>query len=291
MMLLWGSAGCWLGMGLLSLLTLLGVVGYDAVHQPRGLRRRRVEQIPTILLIGAGVCLVAAPLTFAVLALMIWRGELFRHAVSCPPFGEPGRPLSRADWHSGSNAGELLHRLRPRLNLAVRQSIACACCRLVWDRLPNDACRAAVTALEGALARGEPFDALAAREPVTVALRQAERGWSWRARFAASACEGCFTGDCARVAYYVEVLNRRLDTALVEVVHDLLDHLFAPLPRRRFPAEVIALARECAAGAPRVFPILADALAEIGEERAADHCRQARHAEGCHVVRWVLGQR
>ena len=38
------------------------------------------------------------------------------------------------------------------------------------------------------------------------------------------------------------------------------------------------------------YPLMADALADLGEEAAAAHCRQPRHVKGCHVVDWILGR-
>jgi hypothetical protein len=67
-----------------------------------------------------------------------------------------------------------------------------------------------------------------------------------------------------------------------------------PLPPRSFPAHVLGLAQSIYAAFPAVsedYPILADALDEIGEAEAAAHCRLESHAKGCCVVDWVLGKR
>jgi hypothetical protein len=52
---------------------------------------------------------------------------------------------------------------------------------------------------------------------------------------------------------------------------------------------VVELARACHEGDHGLYPLLADALAELGEEQAARHCREPSHLRGCHVVDWVLG--
>jgi hypothetical protein len=47
----------------------------------------------------------------------------------------------------------------------------------------------------------------------------------------------------------------------------------------------VALAEACYRGEP-LFPVLADALDELGEGVAAAHCRRPLHTKGC----WVLDQ-
>jgi hypothetical protein len=66
--------------------------------------------------------------------------------------------------------------------------------------------------------------------------------------------------------------------------------LRAPSPRS-FPDHVIGLAQECYSAFPAVtdrFLILADALADVGEEVAASHCRESIHVKGCHMLDWIL---
>jgi hypothetical protein len=73
----------------------------------------------------------------------------------------------------------------------------------------------------------------------------------------------------------------------------LVGNPFRPLAPREFPAHVVALARACWEALPAVGPdfgVLADALADLGEEEAAGHCREPFHARGCHVLDGVLGK-
>jgi hypothetical protein len=65
-------------------------------------------------------------------------------------------------------------------------------------------------------------------------------------------------------------------------------HRRQPLPPAHSPA------RECYGAFPAVsdaFLVLADALADLGEEQAGEHCRLGGHVKGCHVLDWVLGKR
>jgi hypothetical protein len=49
------------------------------------------------------------------------------------------------------------------------------------------------------------------------------------------------------------------------------------------------LARAINEGDHSLYPLLADALDDLGEPDAAGHCRQGEHVKGCHIVDWVLG--
>jgi hypothetical protein len=72
-----------------------------------------------------------------------------------------------------------------------------------------------------------------------------------------------------------------------ELVRDVFGNPFRPLPRRSFSAHVRGLAQACYAGDVGLLPVLADALADLGEEAAASHCRQGMHVKGCHVIDWA----
>jgi hypothetical protein len=74
-----------------------------------------------------------------------------------------------------------------------------------------------------------------------------------------------------------------------DLLRDVFGNPFRPLPRRKFPAEVVGLAQACYDDHAH-YPVLADALADLGEDEAAAHCRQTGHVKGCHVVDWVLGK-
>jgi hypothetical protein len=65
-------------------------------------------------------------------------------------------------------------------------------------------------------------------------------------------------------------------------------NLFHPLPPRPFPAGMTGLAGEIASGDHALYPILADALEDLGEPEAAGHCREPLHGGNCHVLNWVL---
>ncbi len=74
------------------------------------------------------------------------------------------------------------------------------------------------------------------------------------------------------------------------LVRDIFGNPFLPLPRRSFSAHVRGLAQAWYEGDASLLPLLADALADHGEEEAANHLRQGSHVKGCHVVDWARGQ-
>ena len=110
---------------------------------------------------------------------------------------------------------------------------------------------------------------------------------------AAKACQDCLVPDGASAATRASVSRyraRRVECRRQrELLHEILGNPFQPLPARDFPPEVVELARACHEGDHALYPLLADALMELGEDLAASHCRQAGHLKGCHVVDWVLG--
>jgi hypothetical protein len=73
-----------------------------------------------------------------------------------------------------------------------------------------------------------------------------------------------------------------------ELVREIFGNPFRPPPKRKFPAEVRGLAQACYDDHAH-YPVLADALDDLGEEAAA-HCRLSGHVRGCHVVDWILGK-
>jgi hypothetical protein len=89
-------------------------------------------------------------------------------------------------------------------------------------------------------------------------------------------------GECVRQV--IETESRRD----ADLLRELFGNPFRPLPKRRFSADLRGLAEACHED-PTQMSLLADALADLGEEEAAEHCRLPEHVKGCHVVDWVRG--
>jgi hypothetical protein len=78
--------------------------------------------------------------------------------------------------------------------------------------------------------------------------------------------------------------------AQCDLVREIFGNPFRPLPLRSFSAHVRGLAQAWYEGDALLLPLLADALADLGEQAAAEHLRQGNHVKGCHVVDWARGQ-
>jgi hypothetical protein len=179
----------------------------------------------------------------------------------------------------------------------------------LWEVLDGSA-RRLVEMLERE-ADGEPVeDAAALRH----ALLAAWKGMTPHSDYLADLTSALVEAACAPLARAVVEVTRRLcdaqeraltphrkthpelyrpwrETARVHagLVREIFGNPFRLPPARKFPAEVCGLARACYDDHVH-YPLLADALADLGEDEAAAHCRQAGHVKGCHVVDRVLGR-
>jgi hypothetical protein len=212
------------------------------------------------------------------------RGHLaFRHG-----------PLTEEGWREGDDAVVILARGRQRLSSRKRHLLAAAFCRRIWHRLLDPRSRQAVEVAErfaDGLAN-ETERRLAAQEAQRAAALIHSQG-DLELACAAWACHDACTGSAilaaSRSAHAVFSARRQESRCQCEVLREILGDPFHPLPARDFPPHICALAHEVAAGEEALWPILADALSELGEEAAAAHCRQEGHLKGCHVLDWILG--
>jgi hypothetical protein len=214
--------------------------------------------------------------------------------------------MDEATWLTSTHFQKLYGYLKkeqgPALTKEGRRQLrlfACACCRvLLWHLPVADCFRQAVEAAE-AFAEGSLDGAgleaayrncfNAEQSPFDSALFWAR--WSMVSTTNGSAAYAAWNVGphaMSQLAAKDRPANRQ---RLCDLVRDIFGNPFRPLGRRAFPADVVGLARECYAAFPAVsdrFLILADALDDLGEEQAAEHCRQREHAKGCHVLDWIL---
>jgi hypothetical protein len=177
---------------------------------------------------------------------------------------------------------------------------ACACCRCLLWHLPVRDCdrqlvETAEAFAEGLIAREQLEEARFGYSPPQDEARLPTRASAamleTTVERAASAAYSVVPQALAALPQEDRVENR---WRLCELLRDVFGNPFRPLLSRDFPAHVVELARECYAAFPKVsnrFLILADALADLGEEQAAEHCRQAEHVKGCHVLDWIRGRK
>jgi hypothetical protein len=221
--------------------------------------------------------------------------------------------LSDVIW-SSQEPDVLLFALGGSIAPRKLRQFACACARRVWSLLQDERCRCAVEAAEGH-ADGLVSDAELARAwqaaqqaDLTMPTRGRSRAAVTAAREASRAAIAAAQEDprlgadvAARSAAFARASsgygkhfdrNRDSERAVQsELLRDLIGDPFHPLaPAVALPPHVLGLAEECDGGDVALFPLLADALEEIGQDQAAAHCRQPRHARGCHILDWILGR-
>ncbi len=186
---------------------------------------------------------------------------------------------------------------------------ACACCRhfqrgMDVDPRLTQAILAAEEYAEGRLERSE-------LKAVRVAVEAARREDTFNkevgllnlavvetpAGYAARKVVNEITITCAGMCVPCETIESAqawMKKDIVSFLRDIFGNPFQPLPSRSFPKHVIGLAQACYDAFPEInsdYLVLADALSDLGEEQAAAHCREKRHARGCHVLDWILGKK
>jgi hypothetical protein len=188
--------------------------------------------------------------------------------------------MNEATWHSSSDPGRMLTHLSGKASVRKLRLFAAACCRRVSYFLTERSNRSVVETAER-FADGE-----ASQADLTRAYAQAGYlGLAWAV--ADSAFQGADLWASCGGMTSAERAER------VALLRCLFGNPFRPLPARAFPAEMRGLAEACYATFPKQAPelgLLADALADLGEEEASAHLRQREHVKGCHVLDWVTGR-
>jgi hypothetical protein len=224
--------------------------------------------------------------------------------------------MNEARWLTENNVYQMTKYLRDEHGAARKKAgrrklrlFNAACFRLIWPAL-GDLARRVVEMLERE-ADGLPVEGAAALKDevavefdkltpaqgfhyyCTLALRQAlssDLGWAVEEvtiRLSYAQRET----DAPHRDVHPEFIRPWEETQDVHaaLAREVFGNPFRPLPKRKFPAELRGLAQACYED-PAHYPLLADALADIGEDEAAAHCRLPDHVKGCHVVDWVLGK-
>jgi hypothetical protein len=207
--------------------------------------------------------------------------------------------MTESQWRTGTDPAPLLDLLQDASPRKLRL-FACACCRAIWPLLPGEVERATVAAAEryaDGLITDKELHAPAAALPHYLLSQDT-------AAQAARACAlpGAWTAARRARAFAIDAVRAAAGPAgrpaawqrQCELLRCVFGNLFRPLLPLTFPAHVLALAELIRADFPEVrsadYGILADALADLGQEDAAAHCRGATHARGCHVIDWILEQ-
>jgi hypothetical protein len=196
--------------------------------------------------------------------------------------------------HTGTDAVTLLARAPARMSSRKRHLLAAAFCRHIWHRLVDSRSRKAVEVAErfaeGLASETERQSAVQeAQRAATLIHSQGDLELACAAWACHDACAGRAILAASRSAHACFSARRQESREQCAILHEILGDPWHPLEPRAFPPHVQALAAAVAGGDEALWPILADALEELGEEAAAQHCRQEGHLKGCHVLDWILG--
>lgn len=291
-LVLWWIGGIWLGVGLCLVLLF---VGYELFGTPARAWRDRLRDLALHLLIVLPCFGLGWPFVFLFFYFQVRRDLTLEQAC----FGgaaHDGPPVTELQWKRGRDAVRLLSGLTVTLSERKRRLLACAICRRIWDRLDDDRSRQAVEVAER-LADGQANSdevRTSSGKAATAAGVLTSQG-DLEAAAAAKACQDCLSADAASAALRASVSSYRRRgrerQAQCELIREIVGNPFRPLKPRHFAAEVVELARAIHEGDHALYPLLADALDDLGESEAAEHCRTGKHLRGCHVVDWVMGWR
>jgi hypothetical protein len=216
--------------------------------------------------------------------------------------------MTEAEWLACTDPTPMLADLPPATGERKLRLYAVACCRRIWDRLPEEDCRRAVDAIERAAddpnAADDQYEAMTALQEGygrVHGLGEGPRGAYLAAcvaafydpleaaRMSADAAAIAVAGDNAGPAWEAE---RRAQAAVLRCL------LARPSGSAAAPGQLTSTAVTLARCiyAERAFdrlPILADALEDAGCDDAdiLSHCRgDGPHVRGCWVVDLILGK-
>jgi hypothetical protein len=215
--------------------------------------------------------------------------------------------VTEAEWLACTDVRAMLEHVRPWASGRKLWLFAACCCRALLGHVTDpERYRLGVGVLEayadgradaddlGLMRRQLLFrEGDAAEQEAWEALRQALRAEPWDAALGAYRAADACVGYYSSVAYLDDHgESGRIDLAVELTYHlrDLFGNPFRFPEPRPFPAGVVGLALSLYEGDAALYPLLADALEDLGEGDAAEHCRRGGHVRGCHVVDWILGR-
>jgi hypothetical protein len=205
------------------------------------------------------------------------------------------------EWLTSANWRAMVKFIQGKASDRKLRLFVCACCRRIWDLLPDDANRDLVAAVEdcptGSFHDPELNAAIVASTQVE---RKCADNWAYlaiknlgRTYYKLRALDGL--GAAAMVAVNSGDKAAEL-SAQTELFRDIFGNPFRPVafdPRWRTPEAVGVAWGIYDERAFDKVPLLADALMDAGCDRAdiLAHCRsEGPHVRGCWVVDSVLGR-
>jgi hypothetical protein len=222
--------------------------------------------------------------------------------------------MNDEQWFQYTDPLRMYRSVRPLSSLRLRRLLSCAACRQVWHLLHDERSRQAVVTMERYADGTVPRRCLraakqaaeeaaqelcldtaaAAHVSAAYAVATAATDSRWTCTIQAlEACQRAAAAEAEERGLRPEAGLAAAQEVQCELVRDIFGGYRQPLGRRQFPAHVVGLAEACYDAFPEATPdflILADALDDLGEHRAAAHCRRPLHVRGCHVIDWIIGQ-
>jgi hypothetical protein len=226
--------------------------------------------------------------------------------------------MTEAEWLICRSAHNMLELLRPRLSDRKLRLFQVACCRRMWDIIPDDRWRELVIVAERyadkeatdkmrIAARNRLCDPYSPRDIHGNALHaagQAARKTMEREKFLKYGGADVVVGEAARSASDPALIEERYAVAFysehqaeADFLRDIFGNPFHKLPTIKkgwLTDTVMAITRQMYESRDfGAMPILADALQDAGcdNEEVLDHCRgPGPHVRGCWVVDLVLGK-
>jgi hypothetical protein len=199
----------------------------------------------------------------------------------------------------------MLHFARRVVSERTLRLFACACIRHVWPHLICDEAAQHLLQLmesyaDGNLTRDEvvvacrpAWEAVGSGFDSSVEGRGQEVAPEVRAAVVASLAQASGYGAASYFTHHCWMRDNALERLqMCSLLREVVGNPFRVLLPRPFPVHVVGLAESCYAAFPAVstdYAILADALEDLGESKAASHCRESLHVLGCHVIDRVLG--
>lgn len=200
---------------------------------------------------------------------------------------ELGEVMTESRWLACANPDEMLAFLRGRASLRKLRLFACACCRRIWERLPDACCRAAVDVMER---RADEQVTPPEVQEAIAAVERVERAADGPARMAARAVATAWsTTEHSRSAAARAAAEPERERAWqAGLLREIFGNPFRPFPvPPSWPSTITALAAAFYEGEDCHYA-LADALMEAGYAELAEHFREAGHPKGCWALDAIL---
>lgn len=212
--------------------------------------------------------------------------------------------MPEADWLRCVEPQAMLLEIAPRLSDRQLRLFAAACCRRVWQLLPEGSRRTVELAERYADGLADAYELRACSETITQ-----PRSATDYARAAANSCADPSVQyfafrvslESVRAALLSEQpwsfdAQEKAETIQCSLLRDIAGNPFAPVefspPWRT--RDVLAIAQRIYQQHDfAALPILADALTDAGCEDSAilNHCEQPHHARGCWLLDRIRGMK